>query len=95
MKDCNINIQNESTEFIRLQALGHCNQSCKKRLTKLSQKIKNLAFIEVALNSFKGKVYQCEQDLIDYIWMVVHGTRDNVAKQRLERHYNSLISNTY
>jgi hypothetical protein len=30
-----INIQKESTEFLRLQALGNCSSICKKRLTKL------------------------------------------------------------
>ena len=118
----NISIQNESTEFLRLQAIGNCNNSCRKRLTKLSlaNSVKeqlaqvytlvsdvyfgitqssivsqNIKAIEAVLNSIREKVSQCEQDLIDYIWMVVHGDKNNVAIQQLQRHYNSSIENTY
>lgn len=94
-----INIQTESTEFLRLQALGCCNQSCKKRLTKLSlatntkEQLKDLyvlfsdmyfgltpfsshqktdfSAIEQILNNIRSKVSQCEQDLVDYISMIV------------------------
>ena len=111
-----INIQNESTEFLRLQALGNCSTKCQKRLTKLqpaynTQKLFKKLYVYVddiyfgvngalevelnklenLLNDIRSKVSECEKDLVDYIWMVVHGIHDNVAIQQLERHYNSLI----
>lgn len=119
MSNTKVNIQNESTEFLRLQALGNCSSKCKKRLTKLSLTVSkrelfrklyvvfgdmyfginpfstnqniDLTAIEQALNNIRYKVSQCEQDLVDYIWMIVHGIKDNAAKIRLENHYNSLI----
>ena len=115
-----INIQKESTEFLRLQSLGSCNQSCKKRLTKLNLAsntkdifrklyiyLDDLYFgvnqtlsielfkIENILNDIRSKISQCEQDLVDYIWMVVHGNCNNVKIQQLERHYNQTINNIH
>lgn len=115
-----INIQKESAEFLRLQALGSCNQSSKKRLTKLNLAsntkelfrklyvyLDDLYFglnqilsieltkIENILNDIRSKISQCEQDLVDYIWMVVHGNCNNVAIQQLQRNYNSAIENIH
>ena len=117
----NINIQNESTEFLRLQALGYCSDKCTKRLTKISltaskrelirklyvafgdiyfginpfssNQNTDLTAIEQTLNNIRTKVSQCEQDLVDYIWLIVHGIKDNAAKIRLEKHYNLALAN--
>lgn len=51
--------------------------------------------LENLLNDIRSKVSECEKDLVDYIWMIVHGNCNNVAIQQLERHYNSSIENTH
>jgi len=113
-----IKISQESTEWLRLQAMGTCSTKCKKRLTKLNlasntkELFKNLytylndlyfglhqtlsvelSIIENVLIDMRSKISQCEQDLVDYIWMVVHGVRDNVVILKLESHYNETIKN--
>ena len=55
----------------------------------------DLADIEQILNNIRSMVSQCEKDLVDYIWLVVHGIKDNVAKAKLEHHYNQAINNIH
>jgi hypothetical protein len=64
-------------------------------INKFSNPNSDISSLEQILTDIKSKACQCEHDLVDYIWLIVHGSKDDITKKKLEHHYNSIIHNIH